>query len=91
MQNYPPFTLLLGFSVSLSLDASTLAVGDPLDNNATGATWIFILNGSTYQQLGNKLVGNANFESCHGNEKIPCMCTVFMGRATTTIDPCVCF
>lgn len=48
-----------GWSVSVSSDEGTfIAVGGPRDNRGVGATWIFIKDGSSYQQLGNKLVGN---------------------------------
>lgn len=53
------FILHSGWSVSLSSDGTFLAVGGPGDNNGLGATWIFVYDGSsTYQQLGEKLVGN---------------------------------
>lgn len=55
-------TLHAGWSVSLSSDGSTLAVGSPFDSEETGATWIFILNESlgSYSQLGEKIVGNGS-------------------------------
>ena len=52
----------LGFSVALSSNGSTLAVGSPFDEDGKGATWVFVLvnKGTTtsYEQLGTKLVGN---------------------------------
>lgn len=48
---------VLGSSVSLSEDGSILAVGGPRDDAFIGATWIFKYDGSTYKQLGNKLIG----------------------------------
>lgn len=51
-------TLLSGYSVSLSSDGRILAVGGIKDNGGIGAAWTFVYDGSTYQQLGNKLVGN---------------------------------
>ncbi len=46
-----------GFSVSLSANGNTLAVGGYTDNNRTGATWIFIRTGTVWSQQGSKLVG----------------------------------
>jgi len=46
-----------GFSVSLRADGNQLAIGGPLDSNGTGATWIFSRTGSTWNQMGNKIVG----------------------------------
>jgi hypothetical protein len=46
-----------GYSVSLSADGNTLAVGGPRDNNNIGATWIFTRSGTTWTQQGSKLVG----------------------------------
>lgn len=43
--------------MDLSSDGHILVVGGPYDNNGVGATWVFENNGSTYQQLGRKLVG----------------------------------
>lgn len=43
--------------MSLSSDGEILAVGAPFDDNDIGATSIFQYNGSTYNQLGDKLVG----------------------------------
>jgi hypothetical protein len=41
-----------GYSVSLSADGNTLAVGGPQDNNIIGATWIFVsVNGNWIQQV----------------------------------------
>lgn len=45
-----------GVAVSVSLDRKVIAIGGPEDNDTVGATWVFVYNGSTYQQLGNKLV-----------------------------------
>lgn len=44
-----------GAAVSLSSNGSILAMAD---NNIEVATWIFVHNGSAYQQVGNKIVGN---------------------------------
>ncbi len=46
-----------GFSLSLSSDGNTLAVGGPFDNTNIGAVWIFTRSGSTWSQQGSKLVG----------------------------------
>ena len=49
-----------GISVSLSSDGLTLAVGGLGDDSGVGATWIFVFDGSAYQQLGVKLVGSGS-------------------------------
>jgi hypothetical protein len=48
-----------GFSISLSRDGSTLAVGGPSNNNGIGAVWIFINNSGTWTQQA-MLVGTGN-------------------------------
>lgn len=47
-----------GWSLSLSADGNTLAVGGREDNTTSGATWIFTRSGSTWTQQGSKLVGS---------------------------------
>jgi hypothetical protein len=47
-----------GRSVSLSADGTTAIVGGTLDNNGTGAAWIWIRNGGVWTQQGLKLVGS---------------------------------
>ncbi|MFM7358072.1 MAG: beta strand repeat-containing protein, partial [Sediminibacterium sp.] len=47
-----------GYSVALSADGNTAIVGGFLDNNNTGAAWIFSRNGDTWTQQGTKLVAN---------------------------------
>jgi hypothetical protein len=49
--------VLQGYSVSLSADGSTLAVGGVADSGGAGATWLFTRSGSTWSQQGGKLVG----------------------------------
>lgn len=55
---------MFGFSVAISGDGSTVAVGGPLDNtNLTqqtyvGAAWIFKRSGSTWSQQGSKLLSS---------------------------------
>lgn len=46
-----------GMSVSLSNDGKILAVGAPYDNSLIGGVFIFIYDGSAYQQLGGKVLG----------------------------------
>ncbi len=46
-----------GYSVSLSADGNTLAVGGPYDNDEVGATWIFTRTDGVWSQQGSKLVG----------------------------------
>jgi uncharacterized repeat protein (TIGR01451 family) len=47
-----------GESVGLSGDGNTLIAGGANDNNNAGAAWIFTRSGSTWSQVGNKLVGS---------------------------------
>lgn len=49
--------MALGRSVSLTWNGHILAVGGPADGRGIGATWIFVNDGSRYQQRGPKLVG----------------------------------
>jgi hypothetical protein len=46
-----------GNCISLSADGNTLAVGGGSDDNFVGAGWIFTRSGSTWSQLGSKIVG----------------------------------
>ena len=46
-----------GQSVSLSNDGTRALVGGPNDNSNAGAAWVFTQNGSTWTQVGSKLVG----------------------------------
>lgn len=46
-----------GFSVALSDDGDTLAVGGSLDKDGVGATWIFTRSGSSWSQQGEGLIG----------------------------------
>lgn len=48
-----------GFSVSLSADGNTAAVGGYNDNSGLGAVWIFTRSGTTWTQQGSKLVGTS--------------------------------
>lgn len=66
-------TLHPGHSVSLSFDGRVLAVGGPSDNASEGAAWIFKFDGSTYQQIGSKLVGvGSSGISRKGKAGAPC-------------------
>jgi hypothetical protein len=49
-----------GYSVSLSGDGNTAAVGGSTDNSGLGATWIFTQSSGTWAQQGSKLVGTGN-------------------------------
>ena len=56
-------TVWQGLSTSLSSDGNTLAIGGPRDNSgdfggSDGATWIFNRSGLTWDQQGEKLIGN---------------------------------
>ena len=55
-----------GFSVALSTDGNTALVGGPYDNSSTGAAWLFTRSGSTWSQLGSKLVGTGGKAGTHG-------------------------
>jgi hypothetical protein len=46
-----------GWSVALSGDGNTALLGGPSDNNFIGAAWAFIRSGTTWSQLGNKIIG----------------------------------
>jgi hypothetical protein len=46
-----------GFSVTLSGDGNTAALGAPGDNGGAGAVWVFKRSGATWTQQGSKLVG----------------------------------
>lgn len=45
------------YSVALSADGKTAAVGESQDQSATGATWVFVNNGSNWVQQSGKLIG----------------------------------
>jgi len=49
-----------GFSVAISADGNTVAIGGNLDNLANGAVWVFTRSGITWSQQGSKLVGTGN-------------------------------
>ncbi|AFM11740.1 hypothetical protein [Turneriella parva] len=49
-----------GDGVALSADGNTAIVGGPGDNQSQGAAWVFVRNGSTWSQQGEKLVGTGN-------------------------------
>ncbi len=49
-----------GFSVSISADGNTAIVGGKDDNSQQGAAWIFTRSGSTWSQVGSKLVGTGS-------------------------------
>lgn len=47
-----------GYSVAISADGNILLVGGHRDDGIKGAAWIFVRNGNTWNQQGNKLVGS---------------------------------
>lgn len=49
-----------GYSVSLSADGSTAAIGGNSDATGFGAVWVFALNNTVWTQQGAKLVGTGN-------------------------------
>ena len=46
-----------GSAVAMSGDGNTAVVGGPNDTSNVGAAWVFVRSGSTWSQLGGKLVG----------------------------------
>jgi hypothetical protein len=58
-----------GFSVALSADGNTLAVGGESDNFRAGATWVFTRSNAIWTQQGRKLVGTGavGTQSLQGN------------------------
>ena len=54
-----------GYSVAISSNGETAAVGGTEDSPYYGSAWIYVLNGSTWKQQGNKLVGG--FTSAFGS------------------------
>ena len=46
-----------GWSVAISADGNTAAMGGPNDNGGLGAVWIFTRSGGAWSQQGSKLVG----------------------------------
>lgn len=49
-----------GWTVALSADATTLAVGAQGDDSGRGALWVFTRSGSVWSQQGSKLTGTGN-------------------------------
>lgn len=47
-----------GHSVALSADGNTALVGGTVDNNNTGAVWVFVRSGGVWSQQGPKLVAS---------------------------------
>lgn len=41
--------------MSISGDSRIVVLGAPGENNNVGAAWVFLYDGSAYEQLGNKL------------------------------------
>jgi hypothetical protein len=53
-----------GDTVALSGDGTTAIVGAPQDKNATGAVWVFVRSGNSWEPQGGKIT--ASGESKHG-------------------------
>jgi len=49
-----------GMSVSLSGDGRVLVEGGPRDDSYVGAAWAFVRSGTTWTQMGNKLIGTGS-------------------------------
>lgn len=54
----PDIGVWLGYSVAISADGNTIAVGGVYDNNFTGAAWVFVRCGCTWSQQGTKLISS---------------------------------
>jgi hypothetical protein len=54
-----------GWSLCLSSDGNTAAVGGYTDNNTAGATWVFTRSGNTWSQQGNKLIATDAVSNAH--------------------------
>jgi hypothetical protein len=52
-----------GWSVALSANGNTAAIGGPNDNTLKGAVWIFTRNSGVWSQQGNKIVGTGSVGS----------------------------
>ncbi len=46
-----------GVAVAMSADGNTALVGGHIDNNSSGATWVFVRNNGVWTQQGPKLIG----------------------------------
>jgi len=53
-------TAHLGYSIAISADGTTAAVGAPADGSGVGCAIVYILSGGTFVQQGAKLVGTSN-------------------------------
>jgi hypothetical protein len=54
-----------GEIVALSSDGNTALIGGPNDANGTGAAWVFVRSGSTWEQQGTKLTGIGESGKAH--------------------------
>jgi len=50
-----------GYSIALSGDGDTLAVGGNEDDNGTGAEWVFTRSVGVWSQQGSKIIGTGGF------------------------------
>lgn len=67
------FLIFTGVSLSLSCNGSVLAIGGPSDDYEIGGVWIFVLDGFSYVQVGQKLSfrgNNAWFAYGTGNKEV---------------------
>jgi len=53
---------LIGYSVAISADGTTIMAGGRNDNNFKGAAWIFTLSGGAWTQQGSKLVSTGLYD-----------------------------
>ena len=58
-----------GQAVALSADGNTAIVGGQVDNNHTGAVWVFTRTGGIWSQQGPKLVGTGAIYGAIGEEQ----------------------
>ena len=53
----PPEATAFGASVAISADGGTALIGGPGDTGGRGAAWVFVREGATWAQQGEKLTG----------------------------------
>ena len=59
-----------GWSSALSADGNTALVSGLLDNNNTGAVWVFTRSGNVWTQQGSKLVGTGAVGNAYQGQSV---------------------
>lgn len=59
-----------GYSLSLSADGNIAAIGAVSDNGGLGATWVFSRTGSSWTQMGSKLIGSGSVGLSHQGSSV---------------------